>query len=69
MSELNLPVGGSMRRLAVMLIVSMLCTGAFAEQRVALVIGNSDYDHIARLDNPVTMRSSWRRRCEAWVSI
>jgi len=53
MSELNLPIGG-MRRLAVMLIVSMLCTGAFAEHRVALVIGDSVYDHIARLATPRT---------------
>jgi hypothetical protein len=29
------------------------CSSAFAEKRVALVIGNSDYRKVARLSNPV----------------
>lgn len=30
----------------------MIATGAGAAERVALVIGNSDYDHVSRLPNP-----------------
>src|SRR5712671_2493390 len=41
-------------RLSVLLIVStwLGCNSAFAEKRVALVIGNSAYQKVAKLPNP-----------------
>ena len=33
-------------------ILALSCTGALADKRVALVIGNSAYQHVARLANP-----------------
>jgi hypothetical protein len=42
-----------MPRLFVLLIGVMLCSPALADQRVALVIGNSSYVNVPRLDNPV----------------
>ena len=35
---------------------------AFAEKRVALVIGNSKYAYISPSATPTTMPNSWRKR-------
>ncbi|WP_319531830.1 caspase family protein [uncultured Cohaesibacter sp.] len=37
---------------AISTLVALSTTVAYAEKRVALVIGNSDYQHVARLPNP-----------------
>jgi len=39
-------------RILVCIVVLLLAGPAFAEKRVALVIGNSAYDNVTRLDNP-----------------
>ncbi|MGD9925098.1 MAG: caspase domain-containing protein, partial [Pseudorhodoplanes sp.] len=41
-----------LRHIAVAFAAVFLTTPALAEKRVALVIGNADYAHIAKLDNP-----------------
>jgi hypothetical protein len=40
-----------------------LATSAFAENRLALVIGNDDYQHIDKLQRPRPMRRLMRRFC------
>ena len=44
----------SMRALLCMLCMCLLATPAWAQKRMALVIGNGDYVHESRLNNPVT---------------
>jgi uncharacterized caspase-like protein len=39
--------------LASFALAAVVASPAFAERRVALVLGNAEYDHIARLKNPV----------------
>jgi Caspase domain len=46
-----------MRRLALLILLSLLPAGIFlapahADKRVALVVGNSSYRNVGRLDNP-----------------
>lgn len=46
---------GALRKIVWMLVLAAWCLAggpAFAEKRVALVIGNSNYDKVARLPNP-----------------
>ena len=38
--------------LTVLAFVALFLTPAFAETRIALVIGNSSYSHVPKLDNP-----------------
>ena len=39
--------------LTIVSLISLFSQPALAEKRVALVIGNSAYQHTSRLDNPV----------------
>ncbi|MCV0428363.1 MAG: caspase family protein [Roseibium sp.] len=41
-----------MRALMICLVVMLSVASAHAERRVALVIGNSDYQHVTELKNP-----------------
>ena len=56
-------------KLTIALLAGLLLTGfAFAqqkEQRVALVIGNNDYQHARKLDNAVADAQAFRRELEA----
>src|SRR5262245_3178472 len=48
-------------RIVATVLAVLLCAGgqAFAEKRVALVIGNSNYAHAPALDNPVNDATTW----------
>jgi hypothetical protein len=47
-------LAGSLARIAALMVLAMLigADAAYAEKRIALVVGNSGYQNITRLDNP-----------------
>jgi len=49
----NSPGFSRFRRLFLAVALLLVCQPAFADKRVALVIGNSAYQNVARLPNPV----------------
>ena len=50
---MNSPGYSKLRRFFLAAALLLVCQPAFAEKRVALVLGNSAYQNVARLTNPV----------------
>ncbi|MBN9070293.1 MAG: caspase family protein [Rhizobiales bacterium] len=50
---------------AVLALLTALCWPAFGAGRIALVVGNSDYQHVARLANPVNDAEDLTARLKA----
>src|SRR5229473_803767 len=49
----NLPGRSTLHRVVLAALLLLVCQPAFAEKRVALVLGNSAYQNVAPLSNPV----------------
>src|SRR5712692_8209629 len=50
---MNLPGSPGLRRFLLAAALMLVCQPALAEKRVALVLGNSAYQNVAPLSNPV----------------
>jgi hypothetical protein len=48
--------------LAVAALLVLVCQPAFAQKRVALVIGNSAYQNVVPLANPINAGGRWWQR-------